>query len=61
MRFRQKIVLSNKWGFTGLTRLEYKTKLENGTAVSDGANVKILRPKGLLEKSAMFQALERAA
>lgn len=53
-------MLSNKWGFTSLTRLEYKTKLENGTAVPDGANVKILRPKGLLEKSPMFQALERS-
>lgn len=53
-------MLSNKWGFTSLTRLEYKTKLENGTAMPDGANVKILRPKGLLEKSPMFKALERS-
>lgn len=54
-------MLSNKWGFTNLTRLEYKTKIENGTAIPDGGNVKVLRAKGLLEKSAMFKNLEKAS
>ena len=49
-------MLSNKWGFTGLTRLEYQQKLAEGTIKPDGVGIKFLRPKGPLEKSALFQS-----
>lgn len=57
---RQKIMVSNKWGFTKLTRLEYQKGKEDGTVVSDGVGAKVLRQKGPLAKSALFQALEKA-
>ena len=57
---RQKIMVSNKWGFTNLTRLEYQNHKTEGTVVNDGVGVKVLRKKGPLTKSAVFQALEKA-
>ena len=51
MLFRQRIVVSNKWGFTKLTREEYKQGLEKGNVIPDGSNVKIARAKGVLEEA----------
>lgn len=52
--------MSNKWGFTNLTRLEYKQKIDAGLVVPDGVNVKVVRTKGPLEKSVLFQSLSKA-
>jgi hypothetical protein len=49
-------MLSNKWGFTNLTRLEYQQKIAEGSIKPDGVGIKVLRPKGPLDKSALFQA-----
>ena len=51
---RQKIVVSNKWGFTPLTRLDYLKKKDEGTVVSDGSSVKFIRTKGPLANSPLF-------
>jgi large subunit ribosomal protein L10e len=51
---RQKIVVSNKWGFTSLTRLEYQRRLAEGTVISDGSNVKEVRTRGPLAASPLF-------
>ena len=51
---RQKIIVSNKWGFTKLTRLEYKKKLEEGTIRSDGSDIKLIKQKGPLMSSPLF-------
>ena len=53
-------MVSNKWGFTNLTRLDYQKGKEDGTVVNDGVGIKILRKKGPLARSALFQALEKA-
>jgi large subunit ribosomal protein L10e len=47
---RQKIIVSNKWGFTKLTREEYMTQREAGKLQPDGCYVKYLSEKGPLEK-----------
>ena len=52
---RQKIVVSNKWGFTSLTRLEYKRKKEAGEIKSNGSDVKLIKKKGPLEDSPIFK------
>ena len=57
---RQKILVSNKWGFTNLTRLEYQNGIKDGSVVCDGVGIKVVRKKGPLAKSALFQALEKA-
>ena len=51
---RQKIVVSNKWGFTPLTRLDYQKRKAEGTVINDGSSVKIVRAKGRLESSPLF-------
>ena len=52
---RQKIVVSNKWGFTPLTRLEYQQKKAEGTVLNDGSSIKMVRTKGPLANSPLFQ------
>ena len=52
---RQKIVVSNKWGFTNLTRLEYLKKKGDGEVKSDGSNVKLIKKKGPLSETALFK------
>ncbi len=52
---RQKIIVSNKWGFTQLTRLEFQKRWAEGTIKSDGSSVKLVRPKGPLAQNPMFQ------
>jgi large subunit ribosomal protein L10e len=45
---RQKIVVSNKWGFTKLTREEYEEARENGRLIPDGSHVKYINNHGPL-------------
>jgi len=45
---RQKIVLSNKWGFTSLPRDQYRALKAEGRLIPDGANVKVIKAKGPL-------------
>jgi hypothetical protein len=54
INFRQKIVVSNKWGFTSLTRLEYQRRLAEGTIKPDGVNIRLINKKGPLAKSPLF-------
>lgn len=46
---RQKIVISNKWGFTKLTREEYEEAKELGRLIPDGSHVKYINNHGPLE------------
>ena len=55
---RQKLIVSNKWGFTKLTREEYVTQRQAGKLQPDGCYVKYLTEKGPLD--AHFKRLERA-
>lgn len=45
---RQKIIVSNKWGFTKLTKEEFLEARQNGSAVPDGCYIKISGAKGPL-------------
>ncbi len=54
---RQKIIISNKWGFTKLTREEYVVRRTEGKLQPDGCYVKYLNDKGPLQ--AHFRRLER--
>jgi large subunit ribosomal protein L10e len=45
---RQKIVLSNKWGFTPLQREEYLSLKAEGRIIPDGVNAKVVKNKGPL-------------
>lgn len=51
---RQKIVVSNKWGFTKLTRLEYQRRRADKTLIADGSNARVVRNKGPLSASPLF-------
>lgn len=51
---RQKIVVSNKWGFTSLTRLEYQRRAAEGSIINDGCTVRPVRAKGPLANSPLF-------
>eukprot|EP00010_Vexillifera_abyssalis_P007642 CAMPEP_0201544520 /NCGR_PEP_ID=MMETSP0173_2-20130828/1147_1 /ASSEMBLY_ACC=CAM_ASM_000268 /TAXON_ID=218659 /ORGANISM="Vexillifera sp., Strain DIVA3 564/2" /LENGTH=208 /DNA_ID=CAMNT_0047952667 /DNA_START=92 /DNA_END=718 /DNA_ORIENTATION=- len=46
---RQKIVVSEKWGFTPYSREEYLELRMSGTLIPDGAYCKIKAPKGPLK------------
>lgn len=46
---RQKILVSNKWGFTNLTKEEYVAAKEAGKLQNDGCYVKYLNDHGPLE------------
>eukprot|EP01029_Cantina_marsupialis_P031921 TRINITY_DN935_c0_g1_i2.p1 TRINITY_DN935_c0_g1~~TRINITY_DN935_c0_g1_i2.p1 ORF type:complete len:214 (+),score=43.87 TRINITY_DN935_c0_g1_i2:64-705(+) len=52
---RQKIVVSNKWGFTPFTKEEYQKGRAEGWIVPDGNVCKVLREKGPLAKSALLK------
>lgn len=51
---RQKIVVSNKWGFTSLTRLDYEKKKAEGLLSKDGSNVRVVGTKGPLANNPLF-------
>jgi large subunit ribosomal protein L10e len=55
---RQKIIVSNKWGFTKLTREEYAVERSEGRLQPDGCYVKYLAEKGPL--SNWMKRTERA-
>jgi large subunit ribosomal protein L10e len=55
---RQKILVSDKWGFTKLTREEYASARQEGKLQPDGCYVKYLAEKGPLVKSLL--QMERA-
>jgi large subunit ribosomal protein L10e len=48
---RQKIIVSNKWGFTKLTREEYLARRAEGKLLPDGCYVKYLNEHGKIEDS----------
>lgn len=52
---RQKIVVSNKWGFTNLTRLEYQKYKTEGKLKPNGATSTLIREKGRLADSPLFK------
>jgi large subunit ribosomal protein L10e len=52
---RQKIIVSNKWGFTQLTRLDFQKRWAEGTIKSDGSSIRLIRPKGPLANNPLFQ------
>ena len=55
---RQKLLVSNKWGFTKLSREEYAESRQAGMLQPDGCYVKYLTESGPL--SAYFRRRERA-
>jgi len=48
---RQNVVVSNKWGFSSLTRIEYKQKKDAGLLLPAGGYVTVKKAKGPLEES----------
>ena len=47
---RQKLVVSNKWGFTKYTREEYQKLKAEGKIVVDGNFIRVVSTKGPIEK-----------
>lgn len=47
---RQKIIVSNKWGFTKYTKEQYQQLRSEGKIVPDGSHVKLVGLKGSLDK-----------
>ncbi|KAI9014878.1 ribosomal protein L10e/L16 [Gaertneriomyces semiglobifer] len=56
---RQRVLVSNKWGFTKLTREEYVEKRQAGMLQPDGCYVKYLNEKGPLQN--YFKRQEKLA
>jgi len=52
---RQKILKSNKWGFTKYAREEYVEMRKSGVLTADGNIVKVHNRRGPLEKSSLYQ------
>ena len=52
---RQKILRSNKWGFTKYPRSEYVALRKAGVLTADGNIVKVHNRRGRLEKSSLYQ------
>merc|ERR1711966_405681 len=50
---RQRLCVSNNWGFTKLPRERYEALQAEGRHVKDGINVKVLAPKGPLDSRAL--------
>ncbi|KAI9347053.1 ribosomal protein L10e/L16 [Obelidium mucronatum] len=58
---RQKIIVSDKWGFTKLTRAQYAIDRQAGLLQPDGCYVKYLAEKGPLVKSLLqFERAQNA-
>merc|ERR1711974_219599 len=51
---RQKIAVSNKWGFTKLTRSEYQDLKAEGKLQKDGSNVKVITNHGPLSRLGIY-------
>jgi len=43
---RQNVTVSNKWGFTNLTRVEYKMLKDANRLTTDGVQVRVKRARG---------------
>ena len=44
------MLVSEKYGFTKLSKVEYQELKKEGRLIPDGANVKIFTPKGRVER-----------
>jgi len=47
---RQKVVISQKWGFTNLLKSEYVTLKKQGKLIPDGSNVRVLSERGPIKR-----------
>ncbi len=47
---RQKILISQKWGFTDLAREDFLAARQEGRIIPDGCHIKHIKPKGSLEQ-----------
>ncbi|GAW83073.1 60S ribosomal protein L10 [Plasmodium gonderi] len=47
---RQKVFVSNKWGFTKFSKDQYQEYKKKGRIISDGVSCKFIREKGPLDK-----------
>jgi large subunit ribosomal protein L10e len=56
---RQKIVVSNKWGFTPLTREQYAQLRQDGKVIPDGSYCKFLNGHGPLTTALNLQAKQK--
>lgn len=56
---RQRVVVSERWGFTPLKREEYLELQADNKLIPDGVNVKVIKPHGLLSKT--FPDIDRVA
>ena len=52
---RQKVVTSNKWGFTKLSRAVYSRLRNAKKLINDGSNVKIIGERGPLSRLELFR------
>lgn len=53
---RQKILISNKWGFTSILREEFLSMRQEGKVVPDGCHIKFINKRGSLDK--YFKAMD---
>mmetsp|Transcript_45060 Transcript_45060/g.62673 ORF Transcript_45060/g.62673 Transcript_45060/m.62673 type:complete len:213 (-) Transcript_45060:460-1098(-) len=51
---RQQIAISSKWGFTPLTKADYREKKANGQLQLDGSNVKVITNHGKLSRLGIY-------
>mmetsp|Transcript_4605 Transcript_4605/g.16479 ORF Transcript_4605/g.16479 Transcript_4605/m.16479 type:complete len:226 (+) Transcript_4605:64-741(+) len=58
---RQKVVTSNKWGFTQITRADYVKWKKEGRLENDGVNAKILTCHGSLGDRAVHKLMDGPA
>ncbi|EAR92252.1 60S ribosomal protein L10 (macronuclear) [Tetrahymena thermophila SB210] len=54
---RQKVVTSQKWGFTKLTRAQYSRLRNQKKLVTDGSNVKVIGERGPLSRLELFRKI----
>merc|ERR1719415_389034 len=57
----QKIIVDNKWGFTGLSRDDYIRLRDDGRLIDDGCNVKIINGRGRINSKNADQLYDRWA
>ncbi|KAG9001581.1 60S ribosomal protein L10 [Tulasnella sp. JGI-2019a] len=54
---RQKLIVSKKWGFTNVDKVEYMRMKKEKLVWQDGAYVQYIKPKGKLEDNLRIQQL----
>lgn len=52
---RQKVVTSQKWGFTKYTRAEYSRLRNEKKLINDGSNIKVIGERGPLSRLELFR------